>query len=109
MLILEWKRPFMLEKCCTYRHPTSNYPIIKVRNVSDTVSESSDNATLMSLSLTDLTALGAGQIREDIRVNRKKLESLIIRERDMNTLAFCSTCLCNLCKKFHEKPLKITK
>ncbi|CAL8113922.1 unnamed protein product [Orchesella dallaii] len=51
-------------------------------NVSDTVSESSDNATLMSLSLTDLTALGAGPIREDIRVNRKKLEGLIIRERD---------------------------
>lgn len=51
-------------------------------NVSDTVSESSDNATLMSLSLSDLTALGAGQLRDDIRVNRKKLEGLIIRGND---------------------------
>lgn len=57
-------------------------------NVSDTVSESSDNATLMSLSLTDLTALGAGQLREDIRVNRKKLESLIIRGKWIASSSF---------------------
>src|SRR5579863_7166236 len=48
-------------------------------NISDTISESSDNATLLSLSREDLVALGAGHIREEIRVNRKKLEALIIR------------------------------
>lgn len=48
-------------------------------NISDTISESSDNATLLSLSREDLVALGAGHLREEVRVNRKKLEGLILR------------------------------
>jgi len=48
-------------------------------NLSDTVSESSDNATLLSLSRDDLLALGAGSVREDVRVSRKRLETLILR------------------------------
>lgn len=51
-------------------------------NISDTISESSDNATLLSLSREDLVALGAGHIREEIRVNRKKLEGLILRGKE---------------------------
>jgi len=47
--------------------------------ISDCLSESSDNATLQSLTGDDLAAIGAGPIREDVRVNRKKLESLILR------------------------------
>jgi len=50
--------------------------------LSDTISESSDNATILSLSREDLTALGAGSIREDVRVSRKKLEALILQERE---------------------------
>jgi len=46
--------------------------------ISDTVSESSDNATILSLSREDLTQIGAGPIREDVRVSRKKLEALIL-------------------------------
>lgn len=48
-------------------------------HLSDTVSESSDNATLMTLSREDLTQIGAGPIREDVRVSRKKLEGIILR------------------------------
>jgi len=52
--------------------------------LSDTISESSDNATILSLSREDLTALGAGSIREDVRVSRKKLEVLILQEKDLS-------------------------
>jgi len=62
---------------------TSMYSSSHNTDTSDTVSESSDNATLLSLSREDLTSIGAGPIREDVRVSRKKLEALILRERDI--------------------------
>ncbi|CAG7830597.1 unnamed protein product [Allacma fusca] len=61
----------------------SVYPSSQATDTSDTVSESSDNATLLSLSREDLTSIGAGPIREDVRVSRKKLETLILRERGL--------------------------
>jgi len=65
-------------------HPHASSFSDNQSQLSDTISESSDNATILSLSREDLTALGAGSIREDVRVSRKKLESLILQERDLS-------------------------